>query len=256
MAASQDKAGLLQQAADDFRKDREVGGKCVEVKVYSKNSGTAMLALARGWDEKTDGQRPDIWAPASNTWASLLRQRVAASDKTAPVADGEFPPIMTSPLTIAMPKPMAQALGWPKQAIGWADLAKLATDPRGWAAKGHPEWGAFRLGKTNPNLSTSGLNATVGAYFAATGTTSDLRPEDITDPKNMKFVSDIEKGIVHYGPITLTFLANLQRADDRGEAMSYISAVTVEEDSVWSYNHGNPSLDPANLGEQIGRAHV
>lgn len=249
MAASQDKVGLLQRAAADYTKSRTVDGKCVKVTVDSKNSGTAMLALARGWNERTDGPRPDIWSPASNVWGTLLRQRLQNSDRTSPVPEGLSPPIMTSPLTIAMPKPMAQALGWPGKAIGWADLAKLAVDPKGWAAYGHPEWGEFRLGKTNPNLSTSGLHATVGAYFAATGTTSDLTPADITNPKNRKFVADIEKSMVHYGATSLTFLSNMQRADDRGQAMSYISAVTVEEDSVWNYNQGNPTLDPAQLGK-------
>ena len=36
------------------------------------------------------------------------------------------------------------------------ELNKMAQDPKGWAAHGHPEWGQFRLGKTNPNFSTSG----------------------------------------------------------------------------------------------------
>ncbi|HEX2315188.1 MAG TPA: substrate-binding and VWA domain-containing protein [Thermomonospora sp.] len=250
MASSQDKVGLLQRAADAFAEDREIGGRCVEVDVDAKNSGTAMLALARGWDERTDGKRPDIWSPAANVWAAMLRLRLAGSDRPAPIADGEFPAIMTSPLTIAMPRPMAEALGWPSKAIGWADLARLATSPDGWKAHGHPEWGEFRLGKTNPNLSTSGLHATVGAYYAATGTTSDLTEADITDAKNRAFVSDIEKAIVHYGHTSLTFLSNLLRADDRGQALSYISAVTVEEDSVWNYNQGNPGLDPATRGKR------
>jgi len=250
IAASQDKVGLLQQAADDFAEDRRIDGKCVEIQVDSKNSGTAMLALARGWDERTDGKRPDVWSPAANVWPAMLRLRTGAEDKPSPVPDGEFPPIMTSPLTIAMPRPMAEALGWPKKAIGWSDLAALATDPEGWKKYGHPEWGEFRLGKTNPNLSTSGLHATVGAYFAATGTTSDLTEGDITAADNRKFVSDIEKAIVHYGHTTLTFLSNLLRADDRGQAMSYISAVTVEENSVWNYNQGNPALDPKDLGKR------
>ena len=56
------------------------------------------------------------------------------------------------PLVFAMPKPMAEALGWPGKAIGWAELAELAADPKGWAKYGHPEWGAFKLGKTNPNF--------------------------------------------------------------------------------------------------------
>ena len=56
---------------------------------------------------------------------------------------------------------MAEALGWPNAQIGYADILKLAQDPAGWGGKGHPEWGPFRLGKTNPNFSTSGLSALV-----------------------------------------------------------------------------------------------
>ncbi len=59
----------------------------------------------------------------------------------------------------------------------------------------------------------------------------------------------MERSIVHYGDTTLTFLSNLLRADDADAAMSYISAVTVEEKSVWDYNRGNPTGDPATLGQ-------
>ena len=54
---------------------------------------------------------------------------------------------------------------------------------------------------------------------------------------------------MHYGDTTLTFLSNLQQADDRGEGLTYISAATVEEKSVWDYNQGNPTGDPATLGD-------
>lgn len=54
---------------------------------------------------------------------------------------------------------------------------------------------------------------------------------------------------MHYGDTTLTFLSNLQKADDLGAGLSYISAVAVEEKSVWGYNQGNPSGDPATLGK-------
>jgi Ca-activated chloride channel family protein len=249
MAASQDAVGLLQRAADDYGKKHTVGGKCVAVTVDSKNSGTAMNALVKGWNETTDGPRPDIWSPASNVWVTLLRQRAQSSDQTVPVSQGTPQSIMTSPLTIAMPKPMAQAIGWPGKAIGWQDLAKLAQDPRGWATYGHGDWGRFKLGKTNPNLSTSGLNATVGAYFASAGTTSDLTEDDVLSTQNQTFVHNLERAIVHYGDTTLTFLSALQRADDKGDALSYISAVTVEEDSVWAYNQGDPTGDPGLIGK-------
>ena len=135
-----------------------------------------------------------------------------------------------------------------RKQLGWTDLLELSRDDTGWARNGHPEWGQFRLGKTNPNYSTSGLNATIGAYFAATRLSSDLTEKDLSSSKTRKFVEGVERSVVHYGDTTLTFLSNLQRADDQGAGLSYISAVAVEEKSVWDYNQGNPTGDPATLG--------
>ncbi|MCC5574758.1 VWA domain-containing protein [Microtetraspora sp. AC03309] len=247
IAASSEKAELLRKMANGYN-GREVDGRCVDVVVTSKPSGGAMQALARGWNTKLDGPKPDVWSPAGTGWITLLRQRTEGTDK-GQVVGADTPSIATTPLVIAMPKPMAQALGWPSKKLGWSDVLELANDPKGWAKYGHPEWGQFRLGKTNPNFSTAGLNATVGAYFAATGLSGDLSEQNITDPKTLAFVQGVERSIVHYGDTTLTFLANLQHADDQGAAMSYISAVTVEEKSVWDYNQGNPSGDPKTLGK-------
>ncbi|ETK33588.1 substrate-binding and VWA domain-containing protein [Microbispora sp. ATCC PTA-5024] len=247
IAASSEKAELLRGMANGYNGHR-VDGRCVDVVVNSKASGGAMQALARGWDERQDGPRPDVWTPASAGWVALLRQRTEGGDRATPVA-ADNPTLAESPLVIAMPKPMAQALGWPAKKVGWSEILDLANDPKGWAKYGHPEWGAFRLGKTNPNFSTSGLNATVGAYFAATGLSGDLTEKDVSSAKTRDFVQGVERSIVHYGDTTLTFLSNLQHADDEGTAMSYISAVTVEEKSVWDYNQGNPTGDPKTLGE-------
>jgi Ca-activated chloride channel family protein len=164
------------------------------------------------------------------------------------VGDAKLPNLARTPLVIAMPKPMAQTLGWPAKPIGWTDVLALARDPQGWARYGKP-YGAFKLGKTNPNFSTSGLNATVGAYFAATQRSSDLSAKDLADPKVIAYVKGVESSVVHYGDTTLTFLSNLQKADDRGQGLSYVSAVAVEEKSVWDYNQGNPTGDPKTLGK-------
>ena len=148
-----------------------------------------------------------------------------------------------------MPEPMAKALGWPDAPIGWSDVLALATDPQGWASKGHPEWGKFTLGKTNPNVSTSGLAATIGTLVAATGTSSDLTQAALQRPEVQQYLKDVESSVIHYGDTTLTYLSNLQRADDAGAALGYLSAVAVEEKSVLDYNAGNPSGDPKTLGD-------
>lgn len=246
--ASSEKAALLSGVAADFnRSGATLSGQCLQVKVLTRASGAAEQALARGWDEKVDGPSPDVWSPASTAWVVLLRQRIKAD--AAPLLPDATPHLAFSPLVIAMPKPMAVALGWPATPIGWSDILALARDPAGWGRLGHPEWGTFRLGKTNPNLSTSGLNALIGAYFAATGVTGDLSVDRLSDPKVVDFVKGVESSVVHYGDISLTFLQNLQTADDHGAALSYVSAIAIEEKSVWDYNHGNPSGNPADLGK-------
>ena len=248
VTASSEKAQLMKQlAAAYMREGHAIDGRCVRVEVTSKASGGAMAALAKGWDEAADGPRPDVWTPASSGWVRLLEQRTLATDRPG-LVPASIPKIAASPLVIAMPRPMAQALGWPNKQLGWSDVLELSQDDTGWARHGHPEWGQFRLGKTNPNYSTSGLNATIGAYFAATRLSSDLTEKDLASPKTRKFVEGVERSVVHYGDTTLTFLSNLQRADDQGAGLSYISAVTVEEKSVWDYNQGNPTGDPATLG--------
>jgi Ca-activated chloride channel family protein len=253
VAASSEKAALLKAIAAEYdAADRKVQDRCVAVDVYSKASGGAAEALARGWDDQVDGARPDVWSPASSSWAVILRQRTSAVDKPDLVPGDkptDLPHVAQTPLVLAMPRPMAEALGYPKKPLGFGDLLDLARDPSGWGRYGHPEWGAFRLGKTNPNFSTSGLNATIGSYFAATGVSSDLTAANVQDPKTVAYVKGVEQSVVHYGDTTLTFLSNLQAADDRGQGLSYISAVTIEEKSVWDYNEGNPTGDPKTLGK-------
>jgi len=249
VAASSEKAALLAEFAGQYNQQgRSVAGGCVGARVVAKASGEAEQALARGWDEAVDGPRPDVWSPAASTWLGLLRRDLSTADRPDLVPD-KSESIVTTPLVIAMPEPMAKALGWPDTAIGWADVLRLATDPRGWAAKGQPQWGRFTLGKTHPSVSTSGLAATVGAFVAATGRSSDLTASDLADPKVRKFVAGVESGVLHYGDTTLTFLANLQRADDAGQSLGYVSAVAVEEKSVLDYNAGNPTGNPKTLGQ-------
>lgn len=249
LSASSEKAALLSQIAQGYAMDDgEADGRCARVLVTSKASGGATEALARGWDERIDGPRPDVWSPASSSWAGLLRQGTSGRDAPDLVGDGELASIAQTPLVIAMPKPMAETLGWPDTPLGWADVLQLARDPAGWGRFNKP-YGAFKLGKTNPNFSTSGLNATVGSYFAATGLSSDLQLTDLTKPAVVDYVRGVESAVVHYGDTTLTFLSNLQKADDAGQGLTYVSAVTVEEKSVWDYNQGNPTGDPATLGD-------
>jgi Ca-activated chloride channel homolog len=247
MDVSPEKVDLLTDLAKRFNdSDRaNVDGECIAVRVAKKSSGEGASLLAEDWpDPKANGPRPVVWSPAASAWGEVVNQRRADQGKKAIAPTGK--PFMLTPLVIAMPQPMAEALGYPNTPIGYADILRLANDPAGWGAFGHPEWGPFRLGKTNPNFSTSALNATIAQYYAASGKTSGLTLEDLNLPDVDAFARTIESSVVHYGDTTLTFLNNLYRADRRGTGLTYVSAVAVEEKSVVDFNKGNPDgiLDP------------
>ncbi|MGI9023741.1 MAG: extracellular solute-binding protein [Acidimicrobiales bacterium] len=260
LASSPEKIDLLTDLVRTFNGSAasKSGDTCAFVRLQKKSSGTAEQLLAQGWpDEATNGPRPVVWSPASSAWGAVLNEqlRAAGQPAMAPVAAGgqagaeAAKPFQLPPLVIDMSKPMADALGYPDTPIGYGDILALAQDPAGWGGKGHPEWGPFRLGKTNPNFSTSALSATVAQYYAATGKTADLSNEDLARPEVDAFARGVESSVVHYGDITLTFLNNWYRNDARGTALTYASAVAVEEKSVIDYNKGNPDgiLDPGEV---------
>ena len=237
---------LTWPSGSTVRMPRRSTGGASACSVSAKSSGAAATLLEHGWPHPAEnGPRPVVWSPAATVWASVLNQRLADKGEQVIMAPAGTP-VMISPLVIAMPETMAKALGWPTKAIGYSDILQLATDPNGWGAVGHTEWGAFKLGKTNPNFSTSGLSSLVAQYYVFAGKQAGLSPEDIANPEVEEKAGDVESAVVHYGDTTLTFLNHLYEADLRGVPLSYASAVAVEEQSVVNYNEGNPDgkLDP------------
>lgn len=240
VVSSQEKSDLLAKLAGEYAFTLPSnGGTCVDVRVNTLASGSAEAAFARGWSS-ADGPQPTVWTPAATSWLGILQQDLITKDVTNFLAT-DTPSLMQSPLVLAMPKPMAQALGWPNTPVGWADVLKLAEDPQGWGLYGHPEWGRFRLGKTSPVQSTSGLHALVATYYAATGLSADLTAANVQDPKVTDFVRGVEASVLHYGDTVSTFLDGLRAADAKGTAMTYVSAIATEEKQVLDYDAARPT---------------
>jgi Ca-activated chloride channel family protein len=247
--SSTEKGDLLSDLAEDYNDaGRELaGGKCAQVAVSETSSGVAKDALAQGWDEQRDGApEPQVWTPSSSLWLTLLQRDATAADRKL-LTDEKPRSLATSPLAIAMPRPMAEALGWPKKKIGWRDVLSLTQ--KGWASKGRPEWGRFSLGKDNPHTSTSGLGATVATFYAATGRSSDLTVDEVKDAKTRQFVAGVESGVLHYASDATAYMANLAEADADGQALSYASAIAVQEQLIHLYNQGSPTGETERIGK-------
>jgi Ca-activated chloride channel family protein len=199
------------------------------VTVENVASGDAEHQLEAGWPA---AGRPDVWTPAATTWVQLLE----SSKRADLVPSGRYPLIANSPLVIAMPDPMARALGWPKYHPTWRDFLLLAQDPRGWAQYRHPTWGPFTLGKTDPRTSTSGIHSLIAEYEAATGTNNPTKT-DINAAATTAFMTAVEASVSHYASTAGSFLDNMALADP----LPYVSAVAVEEQEVFNYNEGGHS---------------
>jgi len=229
--ASVEKSDLLREVAARYEQTRPSEDlRCVKIDVQRVASGDAEDMLARSGG--TPGAMPDIWSPAASTWVRLLERHraIAGAPAIIPVSETR---ILQSPLVIAMPEPMAVALGWPRAEISWKDIFALARDPVGWSTRVHPEWGRFKLAKTNPLISTSGLHALAATYVMSGG-------PSIQDPQVVAFMKSVEESVVHYSNTVSSFLLNLAESDARGQALSYVSAIAMAEKEVWDYNQGNP----------------
>lgn len=184
-----------------------------------------------------DGKiQPDIWSPAGNVWLSLLNaswQQQHPGQSLIGTGATDVVSLVTSPVVIAMWKPEAEALGWPNKPIGWGTIDALSTNPQGWAAYGHPEFGDFKFGHTHPDASNSGLDAIIAENYAATHKQKGLTSADVTDPHTRDFVANVESSVIHYGDSTGFFADKMF-----GNGPSYLSAAVMYENLVIQANDG------------------
>lgn len=170
--------------------------------------------------------KPTVWSPASSIYIPITN---AEWKKTHPedLVVGDPNDLVLSPVVIAMWKPMAEALGWPQEQIGWSDIAALATSNEGWAAYGYPEWGLFKFGHTHPEYSNSGIVSIIAQAYAGANKQKGLTTADVRDPKLIQFMRDIESSIIHYGTSTGFFATRLFE-----NGPSYLSAAVIYENLV------------------------
>ena len=143
--------------------------------------------------------------------------------------------LVLSPVVIAMWKPMAEAIGWGKKPIGWADILALSRNEKGWQAYGYPQWGKFKFGHTHPEYSNSGLISLIAEAYAASGKTAGLKLADIEKAQTKQFLGGVEGSVVHYGSSTGFFGRKMF-----ANGPEYLSAAVLYESMVVeSYSQGN-----------------
>ncbi len=219
-------------AAFNAGNHRLADGKVIRVNALPMGSGECLDEILAGT------RQTHLTSPASAAYITLAnaQSRVKSGHDLIAKTDS----LLLSPVVIAMWRPMAEALGWPGKAVGWADMLTLARDPQGWAGVGHPEWGRFRFGHTHPEFSNSGLISLLAETYAGANKKDALTLEDVRAPGTAATVAGIEAAVVHYGSST-GFFGKKMFANGPG----YLNAaVSYENMVIESYNQKTPTALP------------
>ncbi len=217
-----EKKAWLTDVTDAFnaQKLEASDGRTIFVDARPMGSGEQVTEILEGRLEA------HLVSPASGLFIELGNAESRAMLAGRPLV-GETKDLVLSPVVIAMWKPMAEALGWPEEPVGWRTVLDMVNTPDGWASVGHPEWGDFKYGHTHPEYSNSGLISLVAEVYAGAGKQRGLSQADLEDEAVATFLGEIERGVVHYGSSTGFFGRKMF-----GRGPRFLSAAVLYENMV------------------------
>lgn len=203
---------------------KTASGKPIFVHVTHVTSGGSQQDILNGKIQ------PTVWSPGDQSWVDGLNQVWQDRNGKSLVTDS-CPSTIYAPIGFVMWRPMAEAMGWPDKPIGWDQIVELAADPQGWAKYGHPEWGQFKFGHTNPDYSNSGMLMLTALAYSTLDLTGGLTADKVKSQAVMDAMHQLELHTYHYGTQSRDLLTLMAR---RGP--SYLHAGTSTEAETLKFN--------------------
>ena len=220
---------LLDDMANDFNKSghRTRDGKRIEVKVYyasgAKQWPDLNSRIAKGVSINRELPDPTMVTPSASHW--LINVNAAVGREVFDLRDTERFSIARAYVGIVTYREIAECLGWPNKAIGYADMVALRANPQGWqgytCANGSSplaQWGDRPLlAFTDPTSSDSGRAVLFMLYAMAAGKSpADLTEDDLTRPEVVSFVKDFQQLVDHYQPETADVNSKVYQGPEYG----------------------------------------
>ncbi|SHN47473.1 substrate-binding and VWA domain-containing protein [Cryptosporangium aurantiacum] len=241
VVTSPDQVDVVSKLASSWEDGKpSVDGRCARIQVTGEASRDVAAALSPDW-EKTDDEvtRPDVWMPDSSSWILSAARR----ENAAPLVSGDRASVATSPVVMAVPRPMAEALGWPSKQISWSDFVGLHFRNQTWKNFGHPEWGDIKLGMSEPTTSTAGLLSLVPI--------SDRNGDNKISLDEAKALLVFSRSVTDRQPDSSGWYTKLKNTANEDAAIRTISAFPSLEHDIATYNASTPrvKLVPVYPGE-------
>jgi Ca-activated chloride channel family protein len=230
LAVAPEVSPLIERAANP-------AGDCPTVTLAALESGRTSETLA------ADGF--DGWVPASSAWLHLTGTAASPPGSTAtpePSGDGTAEPsppgglagsapvsLVRTPLVVAAPRPLAEALGWPRQQPTWGELAAAVVQGR-----------VSRFTMDSPLRTPTGLLGVLGVHTAMSQTTSDPGVAQMRALTLRSRLADADAD-----PTGL--LRQLAAMSDPDLAAEDVGAFPVTEQALWAYQQAEPAVPLAAL---------
>jgi Ca-activated chloride channel homolog len=214
LAYSQDKEDLFLELVTAYNLNREAGTPPIHPIPVEMDA--MMQRINNGWYGAV--------SPDSSIWVSQIDRNWQEANPDALPLVSTIERYALSPMVIAMLEDRAEAIGYPQEKIGWADLTRIAQDDIG-----------FRWSHASASTAT-GLLTLTAAFYAATDDTSGLTVADVEAEENLAFVTDIEATVNRYGAesedrvITRNLAAGGRQLD----------AFVTQEQKVIFFNQNSP----------------
>ena len=119
--------------------------------------------------------------------------------------------MLKSPLVLVAWRERADVL-WGDEPNGsmWLRMHEALTNPQGWEAYDHPEWGYIKFSHTNPLKSNSGFQTILLMSYNYFGKTSGLTSQDIlADDEFQAWFLSFENTISNFGDSTGTYMQEI-----------------------------------------------
>lgn len=184
------------------------GGRKIRIEPVRANSGEISAEIESrvlyGGPIDRKKTHPVVVTPAADHWVVDLNHALGRT-----VLDGSgAQPLATTYIGIVTSREMAECLGWPEKAIGFADIIDLASDAKGWSGYQHcakPEWGREALlAFTYPSRSSTARSVLYTLYsIAAAKPAETLNLTDVNNPAVTLYVNRFHSAVDCYVPDTL-----------------------------------------------------
>jgi len=220
IAAAPEIAPAVQNIATQWAAARS-GEACVSVTVRAEDPADVAAAVANqrgvtlsGTGAPSDKARvPHIWIPDSSSWLQRLRgigSGVVPVDTTS---------LGKSPVVLAVPQPVAKALG--------------AQSPLAWTALLQKMSGGVKAGVVEPSRDASGLNTLLALQAVAAQLGAQGQPATVAALRALA---------VNRSPLRAEMLARFPRAADPATIASALSAGPMPEQAVINFNSSRPPV--------------